>query len=121
MAGQSILGIDPPLVVSSESTVLSRNTTSQRDREYRVSLSLIQEYSRQGQVSKEAVEIERILALAEALSDNSRLAESHAWKSKHLTRLGNYQEARGEGEKALGFANVVEDQLKIAEARLAIG
>src|SRR6266851_8951785 len=59
---------------------------SRSDQEYQTSLALIQVYSLQGKVSKEVAEIERMLSLAQTLSDNSRLAQTHTWKSNHLTR-----------------------------------
>jgi tetratricopeptide (TPR) repeat protein len=49
------------------------------------------------------------------------LAEAHAWKSNHLTRCGNYQQAILEGEKALDFAKAANDESKVAGAQLAIG
>jgi tetratricopeptide (TPR) repeat protein len=49
------------------------------------------------------------------------LAEAHAWKSNHLTRVGNYQQAIREGEKALDFAKAANDESKVAMAQLAIG
>jgi len=99
----------------------SRDRTSRREHEYQISLALLQVYALQGQVSDELAEIERVLSLAQILSDNSKLAEAHAWKSNHLTRVGNYQQAILEGEKALDFAKAANDESKVAGARLAIG
>src|SRR5438445_1319984 len=91
------------------------------DQEYQISRALTQVYSLQGQVSNEAAEIDRMLSLARTLSDNTRLAEAHAWKSNHFTRMGGYQQAILEGQKALGFANVANDKLKVAGALLVVG
>lgn len=91
------------------------------DREYQFSLALIHLYSLQGQVSDEESEIRRMLDLAQTLSDNSRLSEAHAWKSNHLIRVGMYQQAILEGQKALDFAGIAEDKSKIAGAQLAVG
>jgi len=99
----------------------SRNKTFRREHEYQISLALLQVYALQGQVSNELAEIERVLSLAQTLSDKSKLSEAHAWKSNHLTRVGNYQQAIREGEKALDFAKVANDESKVAMAQLAIG
>jgi tetratricopeptide (TPR) repeat protein len=99
----------------------SRDRTSSREHEYQISLALLQVYALQGQVSNELAEIERVLSLAQTLSDNSKLAEAHAWKSNYLTRVGNYQQAILEGEKALDFAKAANDESKVAGAQLAIG
>ena len=99
----------------------SRDKTSRKEHEYQISLALVQVYALQGQVSNELAEIERVLSLAKTLSDKSKLAEAHAWKSNHLTRVGNYQEAIREGEKALDFAKAANDESKVAVAQLAIG
>ncbi len=55
------------------------------------------------------------------MSDNTRLAEAHAWKSNHLTRMGRYEQAIFEGQKALVFANAADDKSKVAGALLAVG
>ena len=99
----------------------SRDKTSRREHEYQISLALLQVYALDGQVSNEVAEIERVLSLAQTLSDKSKLAEAHAWKSNHLTRVGDYQQAILEGQKALDLAKAARDESKVAGAQLAIG
>jgi tetratricopeptide (TPR) repeat protein len=89
--------------------------------EYQISLAVREVYSLQGQVSSEEAEIDRMLSLAQALSDDCRLAEAHAWKSNHLTRVGMYQQAILEGQRALGFASAANDKSKVAGAMLLVG
>src|SRR5437667_6802107 len=101
--------------------LISRTKTYRREHEYQISLALLQVYALQGQVSNELAEIERVLSLAKTLSDNSKLAEAHAWKSNHLTRVGSYQQAILEGQTALDFAKAANDESKVAGAQLAIG
>jgi tetratricopeptide (TPR) repeat protein len=91
------------------------------DQEYQISLAVREVYSLQGQVSSEEAEIDRILNLAQALSDDCRLAEAHAWKSNHLTRVGKYQQAILEGQRALGFASAANDKSKVAGSMLLVG
>src|SRR5260370_25435871 len=62
-----------------------------------------------------------MLSLAQSLSDNSRLAQTHAWKSNHLTRVGMYQQAMLEGQKAFDLANVAGNKSNGAAAQIAIG
>ena len=91
------------------------------DLEFQIPLSLIRAYSLQGQMPSERAEIERMLSLASALSDNSMLAEAHGLKSVHLTRIGLYREAMIEGREALDIARLANDRSRIAGAQLAIG
>lgn len=91
------------------------------DQEYKISLAVREVYSLQGQVSSEEAEITQMLSLAQTLSDDYRLAEAHGWKSNHLTRVGMYQQAVLEGEKALRFAKAANDKSKVAGAMILIG
>jgi tetratricopeptide (TPR) repeat protein len=91
------------------------------DQEYRISLAVREVYSLQGQVSSEEAEIDQMLSLAQTLSDDCRLAEAHAWRSNHLTRVGMYRQAVLEGQKALRFATSANDRSKVAGAMLLVG
>ena len=91
------------------------------DQEYQISLALTRVYSLQGQVSNEHAEIERMVSLARILSDKSMLAEAHAWKSNHLTRVGRYHQAILEGQKALDLASAADNKSKVSAAMLVIG
>jgi predicted transcriptional regulator len=93
---------------------------SRGEQEYQTSLALLRAYSLQGKVSNEIAEIERMLSQAQTLSDNSRLAQTHAWKSNHLTRVGMYQQAILEGQRALDLANLAGNKSKVAAAQIAI-
>jgi len=49
------------------------------------------------------------------------LAEAHAWRSNHLTRVGRYQQAILEGQKALDLASAADNKSKVLAAMLVVG
>lgn len=101
--------------------MIARGGGNRRRQEYRVAAALAVIYARLGRPAEERAEITRMLELAQALGDRSKVAESHIRESRHLTQTGNYARAKQAARDAFGISGESGDENGAAEAQLSIG
>jgi adenylate cyclase len=101
--------------------ITARGAGDRRQQEYRVVGALAGIQARQGRPAEEWAEITRMLELAQALGDQSKIAESHIRESRHLTQAGDYTRAKQAARDAFRVSEQTGDENGAAAARLSMG